>query len=183
VVAGERDHPRFGCGFGLFSRHFAALRPDRCLVGVDLDARRIEMARTSARRLGLANVEYEVGDALDWTSEARLAGACRLDVFLHPPREAVPEFLRALVARIDPGGTLLLEEVSNRPRYKTLFTLLLDRLVACREPIHDWPPAELTESLRSLELDVKRYQMNDQIPYPHMLYICRSRSSAPSISG
>ena len=54
-----------GCGFGLFSLYYASVLPEARLRGIDRNPRRIAMARTAARRLGLANVHYDVGDVME----------------------------------------------------------------------------------------------------------------------
>jgi predicted RNA methylase len=66
-----------GCGFGLFSLYYAATGPRRLLRGLDLDTRRIALARRAAGRLGLDNVAYEVGDARDFKGDGEV-GACLL---------------------------------------------------------------------------------------------------------
>ena len=48
-----------GCGFGLFSLYYASLHPAIEVEGIDLNARRIAMARDAAARLGLRNVRYD----------------------------------------------------------------------------------------------------------------------------
>src|SRR5437879_13665027 len=66
-----------GCGFGLFSLYYAATGPGRVLRGLDLSPRRIAMARRAARRLGLENVAYELGDARDFKGDSEVAAAYR----------------------------------------------------------------------------------------------------------
>lgn len=164
-----------GCGFGLFSLFFAAAGRERALVGVDLDARRIAAAKASALRLGLENTRYECADALDWEHEGEPFDAIyMLDMIHHAPVERVRGFLERQVARLAPGGVLVIKEVSDRPAFKRWFTWLLDRLmVGWREPIRYWPEEELTELLRSLGLHVVRHRMKDVLPYPHVLYVAR----------
>jgi hypothetical protein len=43
------------------------------------------------------------------------------------------------------------------------------------DPIRYWSPAALAEVLQGLGMDVKRHLMNDILPYPHVLYICRKQ--------
>src|SRR5882724_9913110 len=52
-----------GCGFGVFLLYYAATAPGRFVRGIDVNARRITMARQAATRLGIENVAYEEGDA------------------------------------------------------------------------------------------------------------------------
>lgn len=97
-----------------------------------------------------------------------------LDVIHHLPAERVPDFLTKLRSILAPGGILVIKEVADRPYFKRLFTLVLDRLmVGLKEPIRYWPPDELRERLRGLGFTVHRHRMNDYLPFPHILYVCR----------
>src|SRR5688572_32872098 len=58
-----------GCGFGLFSLYYAATSPRRFLRGLDVNARRIALARRAALRLGLDNVVYEEADAREFKGD------------------------------------------------------------------------------------------------------------------
>ena len=162
-----------GCGFGLFSLYFAAVAPGRRMVGVDWNARRIDYARANARELGLENVEYDTGDAIDWQSDATFDAIYLLDLVHHLPKKEVPGFLRGVRHRLRPGGTLVVKHVEDRPRWKMYFTLILDRLMVGREPIAYWSAAEFSELLEGLGFEVRRHRIKDFLPYPHILYACR----------
>ncbi len=166
-----------GCGFGLFSLYFAMDAPTRHLTGVDLDSERIEAARQCASQLGVENVRYSVSNALDWKVTGPFDAIFMLDLIHHLPKHQVAGFLERVAQQVAPGGVLLLKEVSNRPYYKKVFTLLLDRLMVGMEPIHYWDPAELCALVESLGFSVKRHTINDLLPYPHILYVCSRRST------
>jgi len=161
-----------GCGFGLFSLYFAIDAPDRKMVGVDLDTDRIESARECARRMGITNVDYTAQNALDWRGQGDFDAIFMLDLIHHLPKQEVEAFLRRVAGLLAPDGTLLLKDVSNKPAYKMWFTLLLDRLMVGREPIHYWPPSDLCALVEGLGFSVKRHTINDLLPYPHVLYVC-----------
>ncbi len=167
----------FGCGFGLFSLYYASLGRERQLTGIDLNPGRIERARSSARKLGLDNVRYEVGDVLVWQPEAPFDAIYMLDVIHHLPAAMVPEFLEKIRSFLAPGGILVVKDVADRPYFKMLFTLILDRLMVGMEPIRYWPPAELRAQLQRLGFEVFRHRMTDILPYPHILYVCRQTGS------
>lgn len=174
-----------GCGFGLFSLYYAMLAPDRELTGIDLNPRRIAMAERCAARLGLGNVRYRTSDVRSWQGEDCFDAIYMLDLVHHLPRGEVRVFLEKVRARLRPGGTLVIKDVSNRPHYKMWFTWLLDRLmVGWHEPIRYWPPVELLDLLEGLGFAVKRHAMNDFLPYPHVLYVARlDPALAPSPGG
>jgi 2-polyprenyl-3-methyl-5-hydroxy-6-metoxy-1,4-benzoquinol methylase len=163
----------FGCGFGLFSLYYASQAPGRQVTGIDLNPARIERARASARKLGLTNVRYEPGDVLEWQPEQLFDAIYMLDVIHHLPAAMVPEFLARLRSFLAPGGILVIKEVADRPLFKMLFTLALDRLMVGMEPIRYWPPDELRGLLQKLGFEIRRHRMTDILPYPHILYVGR----------
>src|SRR5581483_5507000 len=72
-----------GCGFGLFSLYYAATAPRRFLRGVDVNGRRIVLARRAAARLGIENVAYAEGDARDFKADGEVSAAYMLDIVHH----------------------------------------------------------------------------------------------------
>ena len=162
-----------GCGFGLFSLYYAQLRPSLRLHGVDLDARRIAIARETARRLGLANVEYAVGDARDFRARQLYAGAYMLDIVHHVEPAAVRPLLAELHATLMPGASLLVKDVDRYPTYKRWFTHALDMLMSPSSPPHYWAADALQAELEQVGFRVHRHLMIDFLPYPHVLYVCR----------
>jgi 2-polyprenyl-3-methyl-5-hydroxy-6-metoxy-1,4-benzoquinol methylase len=164
-----------GCGFGLFSLYYAATAPGRFVRGLDVDARRIGMARRAAARLGLHNVQYEQGDARDFKGDAGVEAAYMLDIVHHVPAPAVPALLAALRRCLPRGGRLLVKDVDTRPAPKLWFTWALDLAMAPRTPVQYWSAEELTAALERAGFDVRRHLMVDILPYPHVLYVCEAR--------
>jgi len=164
-----------GCGFGLFSLYYAASGPRRFVRGLDLDPRRIAMARRAAARLGLDNVAYEVGDARDFKGDGEVSAAYMLDIVHHVPPASVPPLLRALRRSLPAGGRLLVKDVDTRPVLKRWFTWWLDRAMAPTTPVYYWSAAALTGALTEAGFEVRRHLMVDLLPYPHVLYVCQAR--------
>jgi 2-polyprenyl-3-methyl-5-hydroxy-6-metoxy-1,4-benzoquinol methylase len=164
-----------GCGFGLFSLYYAATGPGRLVRGVDLDRRRIGIARRAASRLALDNVVYEEGDARDFKGDTEVAAAYMLDIVHHVPPAAVPPLLRQLHRAVMPGGVLLVKDVDTRPAPKRWFTWALDKLMDPRAPVRYWPADELAGALEAAGFAVRRHLMVDVLPYPHVLYVCARR--------
>jgi cyclopropane fatty-acyl-phospholipid synthase-like methyltransferase len=164
-----------GCGFGLFSLYYAATAPGRFVRGLDLNERRIGLARRAAARLGLDNVVYEHGDARDFKSDGEVAAAYMLDIVHHVPPAAVPPLLARLRRSLPAGGVLLVKDVDTRPVAKRWFTWLLDRVMTPGTPVRYWSAEELTQALGVAGFVVRRHLMVDVLPYPHILYICEAR--------
>lgn len=166
-----------GCGFGLFSLYFATTRPDLQILGVDQDARRIDLARGSASKLGLENVDYRVADARTLPSEDSYDAIYMLDLLHHLPRGDVPRFLAEVRSRLRDGGVLVVKDVEDRPAWKRWFTLALDRLMVGWEPIHYWSASEMTRMLEELGFTVRKHRLKDFLPYPHVLYVGQDDAS------
>ena len=164
-----------GCGFGLFSLYYAATGAGRLVRGVDLNRRRIGMARRAAMRLGLENVVYEEGDARDFKGDTVVDAAYMLDIVHHVPRDAVPPLLRQLHRAVAPGGLLLVKDVDTRPAPKRWFTWALDKIMDPRAPVRYWSGEELGDALGDAGFAVRRHLMVDFLPYPHILYVCTRR--------
>lgn len=162
-----------GCGFGLFSLYYAQVLPDARFHGIDVDGRRVGIARAAGRRLGLANVEYVVGDARDFRAGRQYAGAYMLDIVHHVEPAAVRPLLAELHAMLAPGACLLVKDVDTRPAYKRWFTHALDLLVSPGSPPHYWAAEALQEALEEAGFRVIRHSMVDFLPYPHVLFVCR----------
>jgi 2-polyprenyl-3-methyl-5-hydroxy-6-metoxy-1,4-benzoquinol methylase len=164
-----------GCGFGLFSLYYASTGPGRLVRGIDLNPRRIGMARRAATRLGLENVVYEELDARHFKGDSPVSAAYMLDIVHHLPDDAVPSLLRELHRAIAPGGLLMVKDVDTRPAPKRWFTWALDKLMNPRAPVRYWSSEELTDALGDVGFTVRHHLMVDVLPYPHILYVCTRR--------
>jgi 2-polyprenyl-3-methyl-5-hydroxy-6-metoxy-1,4-benzoquinol methylase len=166
-----------GCGFGLFSLYYASVNPGLAIEGIDLNPRRIAMARKAAGRLGLVNVRYEVGNATEFRGGRLFDAAYMLDIIHHIPPDTVRPLLEQLAKVLPAGGRLLIKDVDSLPAWKRWFTNALDRLMDPRTPVRYWGGAELQDVLEDIGFTVYRHLMVDILPYPHILYICQRRSN------
>ena len=164
-----------GCGFGVFSLYYAATGPRRVVRGLDVNRRRVALARRAAARLGLDNVVYEEGDARDFKGDGEVAAAYMLDIVHHVSPASVPPLLRALRRALPPGGRLLVKDVDRHPAAKRWFTWLADKAMAPSAPVHYWSADTLAGALEVAGFAVHRHLMVDWLPYPHVLYVCTAR--------
>jgi len=164
-----------GCGFGLFSLYYAATAPRRFVRGLDMNGRRIALARRAAARLGIDNVAYAEGDARDFKGDSEVAGAYMLDIVHHVPPASVAPLLRQLRRCLAPGGVLLVKDVDTRPAVKRWFTWVLDKAMAPTDPVHYWNAEVLQAALEASGFRVRRHLMVDLLPYPHVLYVAEAR--------
>jgi SAM-dependent methyltransferase len=101
-----------GCGGGDVTMHLArAVGPRGAVVGVDMDAVKIEIARAEADEEGLGNVEFRVGDAAAFDADAEydLAYARLLLTHLADPQAT----LTRMVDAVRPGGVVVVEDMQH----------------------------------------------------------------------
>jgi SAM-dependent methyltransferase len=99
-----------GCGGGDVSRELARIAgPQGRVVGVDLDAAKLELARAEAREQGLDQLEFREGDACGALGRAEFDVVYSRFVLTHlsDPRRCLERMLEA----VRPGGLLIVEDI------------------------------------------------------------------------
>ncbi len=117
------------CGPGLVACAFA--RHARQVTGIDLTPAMIEQARRRQREEGLANLRWEVGDAVPLPyADGSFSLVITRYSFHHllSPRKALAEMIR--VCR--PGGRMMVADVAMAPAKAVAY----DRLETIRDPSH-----------------------------------------------
>ena len=159
-----------GCGFGLFAAYFGQTHPAREIVGVDLNPRRVSLAKAVAAGLGLAQHQFFVADVRALDLSDSFAGCYVLDVMHHVPADTQRPILQRIYDLLIPGGVLVMKDITTAAPFGLLFTTVLDRLmVGFSEPLayrhhHDW-----AELLISIGFTVQVARVPDLLPYPHVI--------------
>src|SRR5262249_25297648 len=119
-----------------------------------------------------SNVQYRLGNVMDFRGAEHFDAAYMLDIVHHIPAKAVGPLVDELFAVLPAGGRLLIKDVDRTPAYKRWFTHVLDKAMDPWAPVHYWPAAELQSLLEQRGFTVHRHLMVDILPYPHVLYVC-----------
>jgi len=160
-----------GCGFGLFGCYFASRWPEIRYHGLDINSRRIEMARQAASRLGLSNVRFDYGDAAtNLAVDGEYDAVLMMDLLHHLPDSAKRSLLDAVVPRLSRGGRLIIKEVTRRPAWKMGFTWFLDVLMTRGLDMWYWDPPQMRAAVDPA-LSLETYPITDWLPYPHIVYL------------
>ena len=169
----EGDLLDLGCGFGLFALYIAACKPNARVIGLDVNARRLQIARVAAAQLGIRNVEFIQRDLRDWRPAQPIAGAYALDVFHHIPLESGNRLLVDLFAHLKPTGRFLLKDIDTTPRVMLAFTYLLDVLMSPRDDLAYRSAGAWQRQLAATGFaPIYLHFLWDLMPYPHILLIC-----------
>ena len=107
VHAGQRGVD-VGCGGGEVTFDLAALVDPAIVVGLDMDAVKLEYARQAAAERGVSNVEFQVADVTEWNEPTSYDVVyCR---FLLQHLAEPVAMLRTMWAAVRPAGTLIVED-------------------------------------------------------------------------
>jgi len=161
-----------GCGFGLFAGYFAQTHPAREITGIDTNPQRIAMAQRVMRSIGQDQHEFLAADARDLRDVAnRTFNAIYvLDVMHHVPRADQEALLQCLYDLLEPGGVLVLKDITTEPRFGLLFTEYLDRvMVGWNEPLAYRHHTEWGTLLDALGMRTRAVRVPDILPYPHVV--------------
>jgi 2-polyprenyl-3-methyl-5-hydroxy-6-metoxy-1,4-benzoquinol methylase len=102
-----------GCGGGDVTFDLASLVGiTGSAVGVDLDSRKIELARGDAEQAEIANVEFRVADLTDGLGDAEYDVVYARFVLTHLRDPAAG--LATMVTALKPGGRLVVEDIDYR---------------------------------------------------------------------
>jgi SAM-dependent methyltransferase len=185
-----------GCGHGLFSA-FAALSGtagSRSVVGVDIDADKIALARRMAANLPGIDLSFRVAE-----SGAVPAGPWDaiviVDVLYLLPAPAQRALLAEAAAHLAPGGVLLIKEMSPTPRWKAAWNRWQETLAvsvlgiteraaddgaAAAEPFSFVDPATMAGWLRDEGLWTAQQRLDRHRLHPHHLLLARRGDQGPA---
>jgi ubiquinone/menaquinone biosynthesis C-methylase UbiE len=98
-----------GCGGGAVTLELARLvAPSGSAVGIDMDAVKLELARTDAAEAGLSNAEFRRADVGEWSDPEAYDVVYSRFLLEHVPRPL--DLLRRMWAAVRPGGALAVED-------------------------------------------------------------------------
>lgn len=105
-----------GCGHGLFANLLAEAAPNRRVLGIDIDERKIEVARTTIQ--GREAVRFEVGDIIH-EAPPKCDAVTIIDVlYLLPPSDQEAVLRKAAGALVENAPLVMkAQERAASPRY------------------------------------------------------------------
>lgn len=163
-----------GCGHGLFSLHMALASPQRQVTGVDVDRKKIELARQAAKSAQLTNVQFEVAEPRDLPSGTWDAVTV-VDVLYLLGLDQASRLVTAAAGTLAADGVLLIKEMDERPRWKyrlnTVQELVATRVVriTAGDHVQVVPPAVIVAAMEKSGLVVERHRLDRGRLHPHLL--------------
>ena len=179
-VPTEGDVLEVGCGHGVFSTYLALTSPGRRVVGVDIDADKIALARRAATNLrpGEADVEFRVSPSGEVPrNDGGWDAIVFADVLYLLTKERREALLAECADALAPGGVLVVKEVDTTPPVKARIAQLQE-VVATRVlritdgDALDFPSSEELEGvLDGLGLAPRSARIDHGYLHPHCVVL------------
>jgi SAM-dependent methyltransferase len=172
-----------GCGFGLFGCYFTALFPDMIYHGVDLDAKRIDMAQRASARLGLTNTRFSCVDARQLDVQEGYDAVLMLDLMHHLDDDSKRSLLARCAASLVPDGRMVIKDVTTHPLPRLAFTWALDVAMTRGFDMWYWDEDRFLDALGQHFGTVDVFHIADWLPYPHIVYLAEARREGGRMGG
>jgi 2-polyprenyl-3-methyl-5-hydroxy-6-metoxy-1,4-benzoquinol methylase len=118
-----------GCGHGVLAALLLHEHPERCVVGIDPDVRKIEWAKESIGKHPNAEFHAVTIEALAAQRPASFDCVIIADVLCLIARDTWPPFLDAARKLLRPGGRLLLKDAENDGSWRAVKALWQEHLM------------------------------------------------------
>lgn len=171
-----------GCGHGLLSLHAALSGPGRSVLGVDVDAGKVEHARAAAARARAergADCEIAVAPPGE-VPEGPWDAVVVVDVLYLLDAGSQRQLLADCAARLAPGGVLAVKEMALTPPWKARWNRLQETLAVGVLGITEGSgrltfvgPARIGEWMIDEGLGVSHLPLQRGYPHPHHLVLGR----------
>jgi uncharacterized protein (DUF2062 family)/2-polyprenyl-3-methyl-5-hydroxy-6-metoxy-1,4-benzoquinol methylase len=169
-----------GCGYGMALCFTAFHQPERRLVGCDLNAHRINVARQA---LSAMNAQPGGGDVRQY--ELPPAGLILiLDVLQYLSAEEQLALLKRCCASLQPGGRLIFRVHDRERGLRSFFVLGFDWLLFSAEHVGRRPlmlsAEQYHDALVEAGMRVEMRRFRNLLPFAHILFLARRAAESES---
>jgi uncharacterized protein (DUF2062 family)/SAM-dependent methyltransferase len=162
-----------GCGYGITLCFAAFGDTHRRLVGCDLDAHRVAVAR---RALDSLNADVTVADIREF--ELPLAGLILiLDVLQYLPAAEQQSLLKRCCSALAPGGILVFRVHDRERGLRSAIAMAFDRLIFACSGVGIRPRvlsiAEYRGAVEDSGMQLEERRFQNRLPLAHVLFVAR----------
>lgn len=162
-----------GCGYGLLANLIALKNPDTSVVGIDLKASRIRVARRSA--VNRDNVRFLLG-AVEEIEMGEYDVVVMTDVLHHLDDAKANTLLKTISSGLSGDGLLAILDVDRRPFWKFCITYAIDRLLNLKNDLFYRSSRGMGGLLEKFSMATERtIQAHKGLPLSDILYLCKRK--------
>ncbi len=173
-----------GCGYGTISHLLSADHPGRSLIGVDMSAHRIEIARGSIGHR--KDMNFHAVDIREYQLPCCNA-IIMIDILYMLKYQEQERLLGKCHQNLEDNGTMIIKDTCKSRSWKYAHTYIEERLKARlrvygkevkRCPSQYWTTHDFLELLESIGFCAKAIPVRSYLPYPEVFYICQKKQRA-----
>lgn len=159
-----------GSGIGYFSLLLKSLRPDIRIQGLELNAKRVSLSNHVSQQLSMRDVAFSESNLYESQFQGQYDAVVALDLLHHLNRAASDRLVHQIHNCLRSRGNFWVKEIDTRPRWRWLFTYLLDLLMARGDRFSYFSLESRIEQLRTTGfVEVEGFRLQSNLPYPHIL--------------
>lgn len=162
-----------GCGFGQLANFLTLARPEREVIGIDENEKRIKIAQKTGRK----NLVFKLGDVNDQLEKEDGFEAIIMTDFLHHLDYGKQDILLARISRfLKPGRRLIIMEIMEKPKWKYVISWLADLLLYPFKPKQYYRKIqEMKSKLESLDFSVEVIPADQSSIFASVIYNCEKK--------
>ncbi len=167
-----------GCGHGLLALHLAASSGDRTVHGVDIDGRKIDVARRAATEAGLdGRVTFEQVAASWRPAEGGYDGVVATDVLYLLGTDAAVAVVRRACDATVPGGRVVVKEMGSTPAWKVRLNVVQEHLavrvlrITAGGRVSVVADSLIEDTMTAAGLAVTRHRLDRGSLHPHLALV------------
>ena len=163
-----------GCGFGLASLYFAISSPNRKVIGLDINQKRIKVAKQACQSIN--NLTFKIDDLASHQHQT-IDTITIIDVLHHLSQLQKEKLINQCYCLLSPRGKLIIKDINTKPYVFYLWNYVHDLI------FNSYLGSTLdflnTKQMINL-LNKNHFQIVDSYPlkrgpYPHYLYVCQKK--------
>lgn len=152
-----------GCGYGFFTNFLAISGPRRKVIGIEISGERLKHAYKKLR-----NVEFIEGDIMNLNIDP-----CDVIVIIHmlhhlPSYKDQEIILKRCYEKISNGGLIIVGEIDNEPKWKSICSKFIDYLLYYGDSFHFRSSQEFKKLIEDIGFEqVIIINCDKGIPFAH----------------
>jgi len=160
-----------GCGAGLFVLLLERLERIERAVGFDISPEAVDAANRGAKRAGVSErIRFEALGADAPFPDGDFNVVSAIDVLHHVPPERQQTFVDRLCSAVPPGGRLIIKDMVDRPRWRSLANSFHD-LVMARQWVHHLDEQSVAKGVEVRGFRLAHHTRINTLWYGHWLLV------------
>lgn len=162
-----------GCGFGFTSLYFALKNSNRFVVGSEISAKRITLAKRISKEV--KNIAFKTSSLIEEKNE-KFDAILAIDLLHHISHEQKKHFFKKASNNLSPNGLLIIKDIDKKPTFKYIWNYLHDSLMVKFAKLYFYSSDQHKNLILKSGFRIIKYGKFKNLLYPHIFYVCQKTS-------